>query len=69
MLVMAGKVAGYFMPSASIFLQTVINAPIAMQWLFGFAALVAVREQRCRYDQLTKVQGLQTVVGDTGEED
>lgn len=68
MLVMAGKLAGHLVPSATTTLQIVINAPIAVQWFIGLAAYAAVREQRYRYDQLARVQGMSAVSVDTGED-
>ena len=68
-LVMAGKLAAHFAPSMATTLQIIINAPIAIQWFIGLTALAAVREQRYRYDVLTKTQGVSAVSGYNGEEE
>lgn len=61
MLVITGRIAAHVLPSASITVQVVINAPIALQWMIGLVTLSAITEQRHRYDQVALAQGAQTL--------
>ncbi|KAL1527413.1 hypothetical protein AB1Y20_016081 [Prymnesium parvum] len=67
MLIMAGRVAAHVLPSASVTVQVVINAPILVHWVVGLITLSVVSEQRHRYDQLAQLQGVQVLEGNVGD--
>jgi uncharacterized MAPEG superfamily protein len=55
LLIMAGRLAAWLYPAASISLQLVINAPIALQWLVSLGVLGTVREQGRRIERARRV--------------
>ena len=50
LLVMAGRVAAWQVPSAALSIQILINAPMALQWLLSLGVLAHIHEQQRRYD-------------------
>lgn len=53
-LLIAGRCAAWLFPSAAVLVQVVINAPLLLQWMVGLGMLASVREQRRRYDMITR---------------
>ena len=53
-LIMAGRVAAWLLPSAAIAVQVVVNAPMALQWIVSLSVLGVVNEQRRRFELVTR---------------
>ena len=57
MLIMSGKVAAWVLPSASLGLQVLINAPLAVQWFISLGVLGSVWEQSRRHERFERRAG------------
>jgi len=54
LLIMAGRIGAWLVPSASVGVQVVINAPMALQWLVSLGVLGVISEQRRRFEQVAQ---------------